>query len=133
MKGKRLKAALYAPEEYWRLTRCDREALTNGCGTKGLVGILVPDSLLGLDISAACDIHDYMYFAGYGIAGKETADRTFLNNVLRIIAVESTAGTLVITIRRWLAMRYYKAVRDFGGPAFWEDKNKPQEMGRRLR
>ena len=52
-------------------------------------------------------------------------DRAFLNNMLRIIEAESKWLTW---LRRSRAMKYYSAVRDFGGPAFWKGKNKSTEI-----
>ena len=122
-------ALIYAPGTYWLLSPEDRAILTNGCGTKGLGGVLVPDKLFGLSITAACNIHDFMYNEGKSIADKEAADRSFLNNMLRIIEAESY-NAIMVKIRSKSALQYYKAVRDFGGPAFWSGKNKEQELGR---
>ncbi|HBD18665.1 MAG TPA: hypothetical protein DC063_00190 [Arenimonas sp.] len=88
----------------------------------------MPDTIYGLRVTAACDIHDYMYFIGDGIEDKDAADRVFLNNLLRLIA----AGTRWDWLRRLRALRartYYAAVCAFGGPAFWHGKNLPEEMG----
>ena len=114
-------AQLYAPTEYWNLSAKDKARLCNGCGTKGLGGLLVPDTLYGLSIESACNIHDYQYHRGSTIEDKHEADRTFLNNMIRII--EAKSGILLRWIRRYRAMSYYTAVRDFGGPAFWSKKN----------
>ena len=35
--------------------------MTNGCGREGAENRFVPDSILGLDISPACRVHDWMY------------------------------------------------------------------------
>ena len=119
---------LFAPPEYWQLTDEQRKDICNGCGTKGFCGYLVPDNLWGLDITEACNIHDYMYHIGQTIADKELADRVFLNNMIRLI----DAGTRW----NWLKRRrvreakvYHYFVVEFGGPAFWADKNQPEEMG----
>lgn len=123
-----MKRQLFAPAAYWELTTEQRTFLTNGCGTKRL-GFLVPNTAYGLSIKEACNIHDFMYRDGKTILDKESADRTFLNNMLRIIDGE-TSCQLLKTLRRYRVMSYYSAVRDFGGPAFWSGKNKPEEMGR---
>lgn len=118
---------LYAPISYWEAGPADRAGICNGCGTKGLGGWLVPDTLYGLSITEACNIHDWMYAQGDTIADKEQADRAFLNNMLRII--ESKSIRILLWPRRMRAMKYYSAVRDFGGPAFWQGKNAPGELG----
>lgn len=118
---------LYAPQTYWQLTPAAHEEICNGCGAAGWKGGLIPDHLLWLSIRDACDIHDYMYHVGTCLADKEEADRVFLNNMLRIIEAES-----IWILKRWrrhMAMDYYGAVKDFGGPFFWADKNKQECMG----
>lgn len=116
---------LFAPEGYWITDDKARKGVCNGCGTKGLGGWIVPDTLYGLSIEKACDIHDWMYAEGKGIEDKESADRAFLNNMLRIIEAESK---WLAFFRRSRAMSYYSVVRDFGGPAFWKGKNKRTEL-----
>ena len=119
---------LYAPADYWRLSGIAKGRLCNGCGTKGLCGVIVPDTIWGLCITPACDIHDFQYATGETIADKESADRAFLNNMLRLIE----AGTKWRWLKRLRARRartYYDAVRRFGGPAFWAGKNRPEETG----
>lgn len=118
---------IYAPPEYWKLTEAERSQYSNGCGTEGIVGLLVPDHLFFLSIEIACAIHDFMYELGETQADKEIADRVFLNNMLRII---KTAGGLkfIQKIRVHLAYVYYDAVVKFGGPYFWDGKNRPVEF-----
>ncbi len=120
------KTVLYAPEDYWNLSPSEREEICNGCGTKGLGGWFVPDTLWGLSIKEACNIHDYMYWAGRTEANREEADRVFLNNMMRIILAES--GVILRFFRRYRAVSYYGAVQDMGGPAFWNSKNSPETM-----
>ena len=115
-------AKLFAPPEFWR----DKTYLSNGCGPGHTGDMWVPDGLLFCNIKIACSIHDFMYANGENINDKAEADRVFLNNMLRLIA-ESNPSWLR-SIRRWLAGWYYKAVDRYGGPAFWADKNKPEEM-----
>jgi hypothetical protein len=120
---------LYAPEAYWLITPEIREALEiNGCGPKGWLNALVPDTIYGLKIAAACDIHDYMYIVGETQAHKEEADDVFRNNLIRIIMANTDNRLL-----RWLRLKrvkvYYEAVSNFGGPWFWADKNPSETMG----
>jgi len=113
---------LYAPERYWNLTAEQHHAFTNGCGTGGWKGELIPETVWGLSVSDACDIHDFMYAVGATIADKEEADRVFLNNMLRIIDAAGGFSWLK-ALRRRRAHVYFEAVSHFGGPAFWNDKN----------
>lgn len=117
---------LYAPERYWRLTEEIRAEITNGCGTRGLIGLLVPDTIWGLSIKAACNIHDWMYAVGETIEDKKEADRVFLNNMLRLI---DNGWWWLKKPRIIRARTYYNAVKICGGPAFWSGKNKNANMG----
>ncbi len=117
---------LYAPKEYWETQ--DRTAICNGCGTKGLGGILVPDTLYGLSVTDACNIHDWMYAYGRSAADKEEADRVFLNNMVRIVQGRTQWGWLK-SLRLRRARKYYLAVKYGGGPAYWTGKNGRETMG----
>jgi hypothetical protein len=122
------RALLFAPAEYWRLTPDQHADFCNGCGSNG-AGWLVPDSLLGVCVTEACDIHDYMYTIGQTIEDKDRADRVLRNNLLILIDEKSTRGPLR-WLRRKMAIGYYDAVHDFGGPAFWAGKNPDETLGR---
>ena len=113
---------LYAPEIYMTLSPEDRARIVNGCGPGGWKVDLVPDTIYGLDVSAACDIHDFMYTVGTDLQDKEEADRVLLNNILRLIEAGSGCW-LMRRLRRNRARIYYEAVEHFGGPAFWSGKN----------
>ena len=114
---------LFAPTGYWCLTPAGKKAFCDGCGSGWTAG-LVPDHLLGLDISECCHIHDYTYSTSEAtIKAKESADRAFLNNMLRVVMSENKMQTA----RRLLAWDYYQAVCMFGGPAFWDGKNLESE------
>ncbi len=114
---------LYAPRSYAEAPDIIRRIVVNGCGVGGWKGKLVPDTVWGLSIREACNIHDWMYHEGETIAHKEEADRTFLNNMLRLI---DRGAWWLRRARRNRAYAYYLAVAKFGGPAFWNEKN-PQE------
>jgi len=117
------KIILYAPIEYKKLKQHEKENICNGCGAKG--GVSVPSTFYGLDISEACNIHDFMYLTGKTIEDKAEADRIFLNNMTRIIIARSNC--FMKTLRLMRAKTYYNAVKYFGGSAFWEDKNLTKE------
>jgi hypothetical protein len=120
---------LFAPSAYWKLPEGARKLLCNGCGTKGLCGFIVPETVWGLPITPACDIHDFMYHVGETPADKDAADRVFLNNMLRIID-DKTRFRVLKLFRRRRAMTYYTAVAELGGPAFWSGKNDARELGK---
>jgi hypothetical protein len=123
-----VKTELFAPPLFWKLSHDRRAQICNGCGTKGLVGMLVPDTIYGLRVTDACDIHDFQYSIGETLADKDSADRVFLNNLLRIINAH-TRWHWLKRLRARRARIYYEAVHLLGGPAFWDGKNRPEEMG----
>lgn len=117
---------LTAPLEYLQADPAERDRACNGCGTKGLGGWITPDTLYGLSITEACNIHDWQYFYGRSILDKKAADRTFLNNLVRIVDAAprmTLLDRILAPLRRRRALKYYEAVRHFGGPAFWEGKH----------
>lgn len=116
-----MKVRLYAPASYWDLSPIIKAKLCNGCGSKGF-GWSIPDTMYGLRITEACNIHDFMYKVGKTTQDKESADRTFLHNLLRIIEAK-TKNRMLRFLRGRRAYAYYLAVKTFGGPCFWADKN----------
>ena len=95
---------------------------SNGCGAENARFDFVPDTIYGVSITPACKVHDWMYSKGRTIEDKDTADRVFLNNMLRIIeSVDKWYYPTSLARRR--ALKYYEAVRAFGGSAYWEGKN----------
>ena len=116
---------LYTPTSYLNASEAVRQAVVNGCGTGGWKACLIPDTLWGMSISEACNIHDWMYYAGSSIKDKEEADRVFLNNMLRLI---DDSCWVMKRLRRNRAYAYYLAVKMFGGPAFWEGKNSEDNL-----
>jgi len=119
------KVTLYAPASFWQSSPTERAEYCNGCGTKGWKGDLVPETIWGVKITIACHIHDWMYQFGLSEKDKRKADMAFLNNMLRLISNNEhwSNNPWFNWFRRYRAMTYYNAVRDFGGPAFWYGKN----------
>jgi hypothetical protein len=122
--GRKLK--LFAPKEYWTTPKEEIDRVAGGCGPGGVGDYFVPDTIYGLSVKPACRIHDFCYAIGETIADKDSADRIFLNNMLRII-IEVTKWWILRKLRIWRAYTYYKAVKRFGGPAFWNGKNSSKE------
>lgn len=119
------KIKLYAPQGYIALTPNKRAEICNACGAKG--GIKVPNTFWGLDISEACNIHDYMYFMGKTYNDKLEADRVFKNNLSRIIEAR-TSWNLLKRLRHRRKKTYVYVVSELGDTAFWAGKNKPQNL-----
>ena len=110
---------LLAPQSYVNATDDEKSDICNGCGTSGWKGKVVPETMWGLDISEACQRHDWMYHYGTTKKDKELADLVFLRNLVRIINRE---GGWLKWPRRYRAMTYYNFVADFGDEAFWDNK-----------
>jgi hypothetical protein len=115
---------LYAPPLYWSLSPEGKADICNGCGAKGF-GWTVPETIWGLKITEACNIHDFMYLVGVDEEDRQEADRVFFNNLIRIIEAKTKLWPLKM-LRHRRALKYYEAVRCFGGPAFWAGKNEPE-------
>ena len=121
-----METILYAPSWYWEIPYDERAKGRCGPG-HGLGDKLVPEKNWGLSMTGACQIHDKMYERGKTELDREEADRVFLNNMLRL--VEANSNFIMKPLRRQRALTYYAAVRDFGGPSFWNTKNRPEEWG----
>lgn len=119
---------IWAPAEYWRLTHDERKNFRCGPG-RGILEMLVPETIWGLCVTPACAVHDFMYREGPATDdGKEEADLVFLNNMVRIIEAH-TKNRWLLCLRLRRARLYYEMVRRFGGPAYWITKNLPNQMG----
>jgi hypothetical protein len=110
---------LVAPEHYWHLHPETKEKFCNGCGPQGGIGLrilsyCIPDSFFTLDISEACNIHDYCYIIGMD---KKEADNLFLDNMTRLI---DKRGGCFRGVRHVLAFHYWLAVKNLGkGSKIW--------------
>ena len=105
------------------------KSVVNGCGTGGWKSRLVPDTMYGLFIGEACDIHDWDYEYGETNEEKERADRAFRNNLLRLVDARTDRGWIgqhiILPMRRRRCQIYFEVVYHFGGPAFWDGKARP--------
>lgn len=114
---------LHAPASFMNSPMHVLAEVCNGCGAANAKFDFVPDRIYGTDISAACQIHDFMYDVGTTIEDKEEADRVFLNNILRLIERDKHKWYKPTWLQRRRAQKYYWAVSQYGGPAFWAGKN----------
>jgi hypothetical protein len=119
---------LYCEYNYEATAEILRKKEVNGCGPGGWKFDLVPDSMYGLNVLDACDIHDWMYLFGKTIEDKDRADRSFLNNLTRLVVERTAKNWFGQKILKPLRLRrvktYYEMVSHFGGPAFWKGKQK---------
>jgi hypothetical protein len=114
---------LFAPVKYWDLDEACKAARGYDCGPGKFGAHFVPDTMWGLNVKAACQIHDHMYATGQTQFDKWVADVTFLTNLNDII--EAKSWPVVKEFRRYRAMSYFSAVRDGGNSSFWKGKEKP--------
>jgi len=116
---------LYCPAPWFTRGWAEIKAIANGCGPEGWKAKLVPNSIWGCSVVEACYIHDIQYMDGRKIEDKDSADRAFLNNLLRLIDARTTnwfAKKLLLAPRKKTVWLYYEMVHKFGGPAFWKNK-----------
>jgi hypothetical protein len=99
------------------------------CGAGDGIGkLIVPDSIYGLKVSAACFIHDDDWEnAEPTWDAFHSANSRFLTNLLAIINTKSYSWFFRIP-RRYRAMTYYSAV-DEASFIFWRLKKKQKEQG----
>lgn len=119
MKSKmiRTRKNLLVPKAYLESRQSELDEITNGCGPAGWKVDLVPDSMYGLSIAEACNIHDFSYYIGETTEDKEFADKAFLENLNTII--DNKGGNrLIVWLRKRRAKTYYLAVSKFGDDAF---------------
>lgn len=109
--------------EYDLLTTEDKAMICNGCGPGGAIIDLVPDTIYGLSIREACQIHDYDYHVGKTWADKKRADRRFLQNIGTLIRAKKKQFWWMYRLRMSRAKKYYNAVKYFGGSAFKAGKD----------
>ena len=105
----------YAPDAYLELTPEQIAQVANGCGPMGWRIDLVPDSLGGLDISADCSCHDYMYSLGGDEQARRFADVILYCNIAHKVLM---AGGPLQAFRMAGAGIMYKAVRSCGEDHF---------------
>lgn len=107
-------AKLEAPRSYIEASQEDRDATANGCGPDGASSV-VPNSILGLNISEPCRIHDWEYSTGDDI--RSCIDARFYRNLLSMI---DESGGFLLYPRRWIAFWYYKILINAGSRFYGE-------------
>ncbi len=100
---------LIAPNDYQSLSKEIKYEITNKCGPDGILNILIPNSLLGLDISESCNIHDYMFHTSRTSKNLKNADQIFLKNLK--LQIRNNSSGFLKPIRTFMAYLYYTSVR----------------------
>lgn len=103
---------LLAPESYWKLSNDEKYEITNGCGPARATN-LIPDSVFGVDLAKACDIHDYTYTRPETMMDRADADDLFLVNMHRAVA-QSLRSPFLQVMAFFAVNLYYLTVRLFG-------------------
>lgn len=111
------KVKLVSPESYQVASKGLRSQVCNGCGPKGY-DWFVPDSLLGVDISECCNIHDWMYNEGTTQKHRFMADLVFYVNMRRTITFPKERWKRLRKCQLDLAKFYFLMVRKHGVDAF---------------
>jgi|SaaInlV_130m_DNA_3_1039695.scaffolds.fasta_scaffold09997_4 hypothetical protein len=104
---------LEASDTYWAASPKKRALNCNGAGTAGWEGCLVPDTIWGLNINAAANIHDWDYGEGQTLTDKDAADFRFQKNMIVLIrqaAKRSWVGWALKIPREHRACLYFMAV-----------------------
>lgn len=107
---------LEAPDEYHDADPEKIDDVVNGCGPES-ISFLVPNSILGVDISGACRVHDWEYYEGN--RPRKEVDARFLRNMM--ILVDARGGILRY-IRRMVARWYWRSVKHAGKLFYDQDK-----------
>ena len=110
--------ALVFPDSFLLSSSVLRGEVCNGAGPRKF-GWLVPDNIWGLSVVDAANIHDWMYWKGSIEEDRLEADVTFLMNMM-ILIDDGSKGRIMRFLRRWRAMTYFSAVREYGGRAFYD-------------
>ena len=110
---------LYAPLSYWESSREEKENHINGCGPHHLPSWLIPDNLLGANITESCNIHDWMFKESKIEEDFKNTDQVFLKNMQR--EIPQNEGILRM-LRNSLIYVYYGAVRVYSIFSRWNQK-----------
>jgi len=109
---------LNAPQSYLHATDAAKALVCNGAGPKGW-GWAVPDTIYGLSIKPAADIHDWSYMTAKTDGERLKADLMFLQNMFVLILQRDRAtgwlGRRLLVPRLIRAILYFTAVWRLGG------------------
>lgn len=100
---------LFIPDSYRKAKPHERARYCNGCGGAGsLTSWMVPNSIWGICIAPACNIHDWAYAHS---TGKARADLMLLCNLLILC---SCGSKWLYPLRALRCLTYYLAVTIWG-------------------
>lgn len=111
------KHGLDAPAAFWATDDATLAMITGGCGPGRFGNFGWFDNMLGVNVKAACTVHDFEYCIGTTKKAKDAADKRMLDNMLTIINKKSESAILR-WLRSYMATSYYRAVADKGWNSF---------------
>ena len=110
---------LAAPWSFWTADVELRKSVVNGCGPGAIGDLIVPDKILGLNVKAACEIHDWMFCVYKCSEGFCLANDLFRKNMIRINHQHQGMGILK-KARVPLILVYHFFVENAGKPFYFE-------------
>ena len=111
-------AELHIPLSFRYLSPEKKESICNGCGSKG--GVDVFDTMWGLSVTEACNIHDYMWHVSSTVKGLEESNELFWFNMKVLI---KRGSWWLRGLRYARAHKYYLAVKWFGTSAYAKERD----------
>ncbi len=121
---------LYCEYGFNKANNVFKKCICNQCGPGGWKIDVVPDSILGIHIGEACNIHDWMYeFSEKRTKYKNIADKVMLDNCIRLIRAKKKQWGWTRRLREKIAYGYYLGVKKGGGISFWENDDSIKEGG----
>lgn len=118
-----MKLPIYAPKDFLEATCEEKRKICNGCGAKG--GTKFPDTMWGLLIVLACNIHDWSWDKSKTKGDLIFSNAIFLYNLTAIIINGSNWIMLLPRISR--ATKYYLGVVLKGTKSYQKEKNIPYD------
>lgn len=106
-------AGLDASLAYWNVSAAALAELTGGCGPGKLGDALIPDKIFGLDLTPACQVHDFDYSPMSEIP-RALADARFFANMRRLMRKQLKVGFWQNIKQRFAICKYFDAVEDHG-------------------
>ena len=113
---------LAAPESFWNADPDFISEFTGGCGpgdSGSFTDRLIPDTIYFLNVTLACQIHDWTYVVWNSKEDFQISNKLFKNNMQRIVDQTDSPKWL-----KWLRYKrlykYYWLVKHFGEVRYFD-------------